>query len=259
MPGVADRGAWSGVAAGWILVLSACSPVDPPLPSPAERLEASTAPDPARAVGPSEEGALDSGEPGSLVRFDSAPPPAGLDSLQAGDIIFHVSRSAQSKAIQLATRSPYSHIGIVESGADGWVVLEAVEPVKRTPLGEWIARGVDGRFVVKRLKDASERLTPDAAIRLRTAGARFIGKHYDAAFGWSDDRIYCSELVYKVYHEVFDIEVGPIQRLREFDLGNPVVKRKLVERYGQRIPLDEPVVSPAGIFDSPTLTTVLER
>jgi len=254
MPGVADRGAWSGVAAGWILVLSACSPVDPPLPE-VERLETSAGPEAARA----QAGVPDAGEPGSLVRFDSAPPPAGLDSLQAGDIIFHVSRSAQSKAIQLATRSPYSHIGIVESGADGWVVLEAVEPVKRTPIGEWIARGVDGRFVVKRLKDASERLTPDAAIRLRTAGARFIGKHYDAAFGWSDDRIYCSELVYKVYHEVFNIEVGPIQRLREFDLGNPVVKRKLVERYGQRIPLDEPVVSPAGIFDSPTLTTVLER
>ena len=39
----------------------------------------------------------------------------------------------------------------------------------------------------------------------------------------------------------------------------PVVKAKLIERYGNSIPLDEPVVSPAGIFDSPALITVLER
>jgi hypothetical protein len=30
-----------------------------------------------------------------------------------GDIIFHTSRSAQSVAIQLATQSRYSHMGIV--------------------------------------------------------------------------------------------------------------------------------------------------
>ena len=32
---------------------------------------------------------------------------------RSGDIIFHTSRSAQSVAIQKATGSPYSHMGIV--------------------------------------------------------------------------------------------------------------------------------------------------
>ena len=246
-----------------MLVLSACSPARPPSPEEenVERRE------PAEVVAPAEAAARAQTEAPSDARSDSAlsspadtaPAQAGLDQLRPGDIIFHVSRSAQSRAIQLATKSPYSHVGIVEAGSDGLVVLEAVQPVKRTPVGEWIARGLGAHFVVKRLKDASELLTPDAALRLRSAGARFIGKHYDTAFGWSDDRIYCSELVYKVYHEVFGIEVGPIQRLREFDLSDPVVKKKLIERYGKSIPLDEPVVSPAGIFDSPALITVLER
>ena len=33
--------------------------------------------------------------------------------LRDGDIVFHVSQSNQSKAIQLVTKSPYSHMGIV--------------------------------------------------------------------------------------------------------------------------------------------------
>jgi len=33
--------------------------------------------------------------------------------LRDGDIIFHTSRSAQSVAIQRATHSPYSHVGLV--------------------------------------------------------------------------------------------------------------------------------------------------
>lgn len=202
---------------------------------------------------------VESGEPASLSAAEGELAPADLEQIRPGDIIFHTSRSAQSKAIQLATNSPLSHVGLVESGPEGMLVLEAVQPVKRTPVREWIARGLGGHFVVKRLKQASEVSTPQATERLRAAGARFVGKHYDAAFSWSDDRIYCSELVYKVYQDALGIEVGRVQKLREFDLSAAVVKQKLVERYGKHIPLDETVVSPAGIFDSPALTTVFER
>jgi hypothetical protein len=31
------------------------------------------------------------------------------------------------------------------------------------------------------------------------------------------------------------------------------------ERYGTRIPLDEPVISPVAMFDSPLLVTVVAR
>lgn len=247
---------WPRALAICVLALSACAPARPPAPEG----EGVAAPAPT-TPGPSIVAAPDDIHPDESASLPAERVLArtDLDEIKPGDIIFHVSRSAQSKAIQLATKSPYSHVGLVESGPDGLVVLEAVQPVKRTPIGEWIARGVDGHFVVKRLKEASELLPPEAALRLRAAGARFLGKHYDTAFGWSDDRIYCSELVYKIYHETLGIEVGPVQRLGDFDLTSPVVKAKLVERYGRSIPLNEPVVSPAGVFDSPRLVTVLER
>ena len=44
-----------------------------------------------------------------------------------------------------------------------------------------------------------------------------------------------------------------------FKLDDPAVKRKLRERYGANVPLEEPVISPVAIFESPLLETVLTR
>ena len=71
-----------------------------------------------------------------------------------GDIIFQTSKSSQSKAIQLATNSKYSHMGIIYENNGRYFVYEAVQPVKLTPLKEWIDRGEDEHYVVKRIKNA---------------------------------------------------------------------------------------------------------
>ena len=41
--------------------------------------------------------------------------------------------------------------------------------------------------------------------------------------------------------------VGEQQKLKEFDLSNPLVQAKLKERYGKNIPLEETVVSPQAV------------
>jgi hypothetical protein len=176
-----------------------------------------------------------------------------------GDIVFHTSRSAQSMAIQLATRSPYSHMGIVYIRDGEPFVFEAVQPVKLTPLAAWIERGENGRFVAKRLKDAETRLTADALRRMREAGEALAGKDYDLYFEWSDERIYCSELVWKIFDRGAGIQLGERQTIADFDLSHPAVQAKIQERYGDRIPLDEIVVSPAAIFDAALLETVYEN
>lgn len=178
----------------------------------------------------------------------AAPPP-----VRDGDLIFHASRSAQSLAIQRATGSRYSHMGVVLHRNGRPYVFEAVEPVRYTPLADWIARGQGGHYVVKRL-----RTPPDArqTQRLRAQAERLRGKHYDLGFGWSDERIYCSELAYKLYDRAMGVRIGRLQRLREFELDDPAVRAKLRERYGARVPLDEPVISPAAMFDSSLLETV---
>jgi hypothetical protein len=176
-----------------------------------------------------------------------------------GDIVFHTSQSSQSLAIQLATKSPYSHMGIVYLRDGNPFVFEAVQPVKLTPLDDWIERGERGRFVVKRLRDADARLTVETLRKMRAAGEQLAGKDYDPYFEWSDDRIYCSELVWKVFERGAGIELGELQTIAAFDLSHPAVQAKVRERYGDHVPLDEIVVSPAGIFDAPDLETVYQR
>ena len=71
-------------------------------------------------------------------------PCALATSLRDGDIIFHTSRSAQSAAIQLATHSRYSHVGLILFRDGKPYVLEAVATVRYTPLDSWIARAMAG-------------------------------------------------------------------------------------------------------------------
>lgn len=175
---------------------------------------------------------------------------------QNGDIIFQTSTSSQSKAIQLATHSPYSHVGIIyEQKGDFWV-YEAIEPVQLTPLKTWIKRGKKGKYVVKRLKNASTILTQEVLKKMKAVGEKYMGKHYDLYFEWSDDNIYCSELVWKIYKEAVGVELGKLELLENFDLTNDVVQRKLQERYQGKIPLNEKVISPAAVFKSNQLITV---
>ncbi|QIX62657.1 YiiX family permuted papain-like enzyme [Hymenobacter sp. BT18] len=179
--------------------------------------------------------------------------------LHQGDLIFHTSQSAQSRAIQLATHSPYSHCGMLFRQGGEWQVLEAVQPVGITPLEKWITRGQGEHFVVKRLRDAEQVLTPTVLRRLKRAGQQYRGRNYDQYFGWSDERIYCSELLWKMYQQATGREIGQLQRLRDFDLSHPAVQAKLRERYGRRLPLDERVISPVQMLKSPELVTVVER
>jgi uncharacterized protein YycO len=176
--------------------------------------------------------------------------------IKNGDLIFQTSLSGQSKAIQVATHSKYSHCGIIYKEGNRFVVFEAVQPVKRTALDQWIARGENAKFVIKRLKNAEQVLTPATLQKMKQVGEEFLGKNYDSTFEWSDSKIYCSELIWKIYQRATGIEVGKLQKLSDFDLTNEVVKKKMTERYGKKIPMDEMVISPSAIFESTLLTTV---
>jgi len=178
------------------------------------------------------------------------------EEIHNGDLIFQTSLSGQSKAIQLATKSEFSHCGIIFKEGKDYFVFEAVQPVKRTPLDKWIGRGKNGKFVIKRLKNAEKILTPVALAKMKEIGNVFNGKNYDLTFEWSDDKIYCSELIWKIYQRATGIEIGELQKLKDFDLSNHAVKKKMKERYGNKLPLEETVISPASIFNSELLFTV---
>jgi len=173
-----------------------------------------------------------------------------------GDIVFQTSTSAQSNAVQAATHSAYSHMGIVLRQNDKPMVLEAVQPVKFTELNAWFARGKGQHYVVKRLNSP---ISAESRSRFNLEAAKYIGKPYDLTFEWSDEKIYCSELVWKIYKEAVGVELAPLAKLGSFDLTSSAVKSKLKERYGSNIPVNEPVIAPSAIFDSSLLITIDKR
>lgn len=136
---------------------------------------------------------------------------AGIEKhLKDGDLIFQYTRTEHCIAIQLATNSIYSHVGMIYIKNNKTYVLEAVQPVKLTPLNEFIKRGTKSHYVVKRLKDADKHLTESTLKNMKKLGSSYLGKDYDTSFGWSDEKMYCSELVWKIYKHAANIEIGPL-------------------------------------------------
>lgn len=176
-------------------------------------------------------------------------------ALQDGDIVFQYSGSVQCPAIAQATHSPFTHCGIVFIEQDRPMVWEAVGPVKRTPYEEWVRHGVNGFTVVRRLKDRSV-LTPANLAAMRAEGEREMGRPYDIHFNMDDERIYCSELVWKIFHRGAHLDVGRVERFGDMDFTGPDARRVLKDRFGDHFPADQEVITPAALYASPLLMTV---
>ena len=73
---------------------------------------------------------------------------------------------------------------------------------------------------------------------------------------WSNKRINCSELIWKIFQRATGIEIGKPEKLSDFDLSSAAVKQKMKERYGDHIPANEIVISPKAIYESELLMTV---
>ena len=166
-----------------------------------------------------------------------------------GDIIFQSSLSQQSKAVEEATNSPFSHCGLIFYENGNPFVYEAVQPVGKRKLSDWIESGVSQKYVVMRLLDSSS-LTKDNLEKMKLFAKNQFGRNYDIYFGWSDKEWYCSELVWKTYYNILSIELAKPKALKEFNIDAPIVRKTMAKRYGNNIPYDEKMISPSQLFDS---------
>ena len=84
---------------------------------------------------------------------------------------------------------------------------------------------------------------------------KHVGKNYDGKFQWSDQRLYCSELVWKIYKECTDIELCKVKQVKDYNLDHPKVKKLIEQRFGSanRLNKEEKLVAPSDIFNSKLL------
>ncbi|HPS30895.1 MAG TPA: hypothetical protein PLZ43_11610 [bacterium] len=103
-----------------------------------------------------------------------------------GDIIFQTSKSK------------YDSPGIIFIKDGRPVVFEVMGKVVQTPLENWIKKGAEGRFVVKRLQDYEVSLTPEVIEKLKKTAEGLIAK----------ENISSPELITKIYKESANIEIS---------------------------------------------------
>jgi hypothetical protein len=175
-----------------------------------------------------------------------------------GDIIFQSSQSEQCEAVRIATNSKFSHCGIIFNENGKCYVYEAIQPVKKTLLNNWITHGIDSKYLVMRLKD-STLLVKSSLDKMKSYGENLFKKDYDIYFEWSDENIYCSEYVWKIYKNGANIELCNLEKLKSFNLNDYRVKAILSERYGKNIPLNEDVVAPSQLAKSNKLVTIFDN
>lgn len=175
---------------------------------------------------------------------------AQLPEVREGDVVFQTSRSAQSEVIAEVTGSRWTHVGIVLRRGGALEVLHASGTVHGTPWPAWASAGVEGRVLVMRPVEA---LRDAQLAALRRAAAQFEGVAYDARFAWGDERLYCSELVYRVYEQALGVRLVLPQAWRDLVL-TPRARALARRRLGGMPPPDGRLVTPDALARSPLLT-----
>lgn len=169
-------------------------------------------------------------------RFSSNP------KVQEGDVIFHMSTSSQSPLIAIATTSPLTHCGVIVMKGNEPYVLEASSTLKTTPLRTFIKRGRCGAYWIKRPKSGI-----DKSIRYH----HLLGRSYDLAFSFGNNKYYCSELVYDIYKYQLGTELCTPKLMNHyFTLG---MKKKMRQRG---INPNGLVVAPSDLFSSNSLKSI---
>ncbi|MEO7412941.1 MAG: YiiX/YebB-like N1pC/P60 family cysteine hydrolase, partial [Opitutaceae bacterium] len=134
---------------------------------------------------------------------------SGTFVLQEGDILFQsLPHNSLVDTIEGSTHSPFSHCGILHRKANGWVVIEAIGPVKETPLTRWTAQGRSRRYSVYRLRENYRSRIP----AMISAAQSYEGRPYDMRYELDDEKIYCSELIYKAFQQASGEQLGKLQR-----------------------------------------------
>ena len=172
---------------------------------------------------------------------------APIEDVREGDVIFQTSQSEQSPLLQIATRSKITHCGIIVMKNGKPYVLETLKTLVLTPLDKFIARGVDSKYWLKRSNKEN----------IKIKYKSYLGKPYDLAFRFDNDKYYCSELIYDIYKNQLGIELCKPKKVSDYLIlwtdKLPKIEMAMKKRG---ITKAQYAVAPVDIFNSDFLEDV---
>ena len=171
-----------------------------------------------------------------------------------GDFLFQsLPHNRLIDAIEGSTGSPFSHCGIVVKKIGEWKVIEAIGPVKETPLQQWLYQGRGDAFVAYRLRAPLQAQVP----QIIAAAERYTGRPYDLHYDLDDARIYCSELLWKATRDATGVKLGKLQKVGE--LNWKPYEAVIRELENGALPLEREMITPRSLTEDPRLEEVFRR
>ena len=170
-----------------------------------------------------------------------------------GDLIFQsLPYSKLTATIEGVSGSPYSHCAIVarDPKSRDWIVYEAYNKVEATALRDFIFRGRDYGFSIYRLQTKHEKFISDTL----TASRKYLGLDYDLSYAMDDEKIYCSELIWKAFKTASKIELSKTEQLGQLN-WRPYIKNIEFFEKGP-VPLTREMITPVALAKSPDLDLV---
>lgn len=161
---------------------------------------------------------------------------ADFHHLRTGDLLFQ----KVNKNDSLTSDTAYNNIGIAFTDGDNYALLETSDQVQYVSIRQWVENGNNNDYVAKRLRNADSLLTSSGIQSLRKEARNNIMKKYDNSNDWSDDKMYNSELVWKMYKQTFNIELGTLDTIKVDSTKRPEIR-------------------PSTIFNSEELMTVNKK
>jgi Permuted papain-like amidase enzyme, YaeF/YiiX, C92 family len=162
-----------------------------------------------------------------------------------GDVLFQHFDSRLCDMIRDVTGSPLTHCGLVVYRDGKPYVLEAKSPaVSYVPLEEWFGQGWNGYYAHFRPRKVSR----GKLAKVAEEAGKLLGKSYDLKYQLSDEKIYCSELVYKGFLRGARLEIGRPQKLSELRWQTHETFIRLLA--GGSLPLDRKIITPAAVATS---------
>jgi hypothetical protein len=178
-------------------------------------------------------------------------------SPKEGDLIFQTETVPQAFAIQAATGSRYNHVGVVFKQGEKYYVYEAIGSVRPTLISSFVSRdSTHGRFTVMRV---DRELSNSDIKRIKKEVTRHLGKKYDPTLGWSDSKMYCSELVWKAYDRGINLQLSDTRSIQERPLVSIIEKFVDSQFDMPNVNREDPIVSPADLARSNYLKTVFSN
>jgi hypothetical protein len=195
-----------------------------------------------------------------------------FNKLKSGDIVFIRSNSGdRADAIEKITKSPLTHCGIVIKEDQGMIVYEgAGHPGQYKEVEEWqrdeSPPGKLHLIYVRRYNGSLEGKLEG----LRQRAKELHDTPYDNKFAWNNrepssgkEYIYCSELVWKAFHDAIGADLGDLHALNKYvEEGTAEEKaeaKAAIKKYlGNDYNPEEKVISPADVFNSDKLNPVTD-